>query len=160
MAKTNSTFKFGKMNDPKVYLDETILRQTKNFKNIFFRLAESLVYEGKKDIAVKALDFCQSMMPKETVPLDVFSVRMVEGYYVSDAKDKGAKLLKEIFEFHTEKARYFMSFKKGNKLKSVQSDIEENMQIAGYCAQLAEIHKDEKLAKEFQAELTKLQAGS
>ena len=153
-------FKFGNMNDPKVYLDETILRQTKNFKNIYFRLAESLAYEGKKDSAVKALDFCQSMMPKETVPLDVFSVRMVEGYYLSDAKDKGAKLLKEIFEFHTEKIKYFMSFKKGNKLKSVQSDIEENMQIAGYCAQLAEIHKDEKLTKEFQAELTKLQAGS
>jgi hypothetical protein len=34
------------------------------------------------------------------------------------------------------------------------------MQIAGYCAQLAEIHKDEKLTKEFQDELTKLQAGS
>jgi hypothetical protein len=48
-------FKWGNMDQPGVYLDETILRQTSNFRNIFYRLAAQLVVEGKKDSAIKAL---------------------------------------------------------------------------------------------------------
>lgn len=139
-------FKWGNMVEKDVYLDETILRQTKNFRNIFFRLAEQLIMEGKKDSAVKAIDYCLKVMPNEKVQYDVFVVRLVEGYYLAGANEKGNALAKELMRIHEEKAKYFMSFK--GKRNGVKTDIEDNIQIMGYIQQVVKNYKQDALAEE------------
>jgi type IV secretory pathway VirJ component len=150
-------FKFGNMEQENVYLDETILRQTKNFRNIFYRLSESLLAENKKDSAIKVLDYCMKIMPDNKVQYDVFVVRLVEGYYNAGEIEKANKLAKELMVIHSDKVRYFNSFK--GKRSGVKSDIDDNIQIMSYIQQVAQMNRQEALSKEFLQEVTAAQNG-
>ncbi|MDP3928829.1 MAG: DUF2723 domain-containing protein [Bacteroidota bacterium] len=156
-ANLMEKFKFGNMEQENVYLDETILRQTKNFRNIFYRLSESLLAENKKDSAIKALDYCLQIMPNNKVQYDVFVVRLVEGYYNAGEVEKANKLAKELMAIHSEKVKYFNSFK--GKRAGVKSDIEDNLQIMNYIQQVAQMNRQEALSKEFMQEITTAQSG-
>lgn len=74
-------FKWGNMENPKVYLDENNLRMTMNFRNNFARLSSSLLEEGKRDSALAVLDKCQEVMPDATVPYNLFMLRIIDMYY-------------------------------------------------------------------------------
>ncbi len=150
-------FKWGNMAEPTVYLDETILRQTKNFRNIFFRLAEQLINEGKKDSAIACLDYCLKSMPNEKIQYDVFVVRLVEGYYMAGAVDKANALAKELMSIHEDKAKYYIGFK--NKRASVKPDIEDNIQIMNYIQQVVSGNKQDALGKEFMQRVNAVQTG-
>jgi len=150
-------FKWGNMAEKNVYLDETILRQSKNFRNIFYRLAEQLITEGKKDSAIKALDLCLKVMPNDKVQYDVFVVRLVEGYYMAGANEKANNLAKELMTIHEEKARYFSSFKK--KRNAVKPDIEDNLQIMNYIQQVTKANRQDTLADDFTKRINSVQTG-
>ncbi len=152
-------FKWGNMDQPGVYLDETILRQTSNFRNIFYRLAAQLVVEGKKDSAIKALDYCQKVVPSVNVPHNFFSVRLAEGYYIAGAKEKGDALLREILATSESKAKYYKTFKGNKHFKLVQPELEESIQIMSYCLQVAQNNQQAVLAKEFNDKINALTAG-
>jgi predicted negative regulator of RcsB-dependent stress response len=49
-------FRWGNMNDERVYLNENNLRMTMNFRNNFARLATALLEQGKKAEARKAYE--------------------------------------------------------------------------------------------------------
>lgn len=146
-------FKWGGMANAGVYLDETILRQTKNLRNLFFRLATELVKEGDKQKAIKVLDKCLEVMPKENVPYDVFIVRLAEAYYEAGAPAKANMLLRDVANMTADKYNYFSSFRKEGKGALVQNDMKENEQILGYCQQVALFNKQDSLAKEIGSKL-------
>jgi hypothetical protein len=152
-------FKWGNMDQPNVYLDETILRQTSNFRNIFYRLAEQLVKEGKKDSAVKALDYCQKVMPIQNIPHNFFSVRLAEGYFMAGAPDKANSLLREIANISETKAKYYKTYRSTSKYKLVKPELEECIQIMSYCMQVAQFNQQEAVAKEFGDKINTLSAG-
>ncbi len=148
-------FKWGNMADPKVYLDETTLRQTKNFRNIFYRLAMQLVREDKKDSAVKVLDKCLEVMPHEAVPYDVFVVRLIEAFYAAGATEKANELAKKMVSINSNLTKYYLGFK-GGKRGAVKADIDDNIQIMTYISQIAEMNQQPELAKELRTEIEKV----
>jgi tetratricopeptide (TPR) repeat protein len=150
-------FKWGNMAEDNVYLDETILRQTKNFRNIFYRLSEQLTLEGKKDSAVKVLDYCLQVMPHKKVAYDVFVVRILEGYYQVGATEKANNLAKELLRIHEENAKYFLTFKAKKNL--VRQDLEDNVQILNYIWQVVEFNKQTELAADIRKRIDSLQVG-
>jgi tetratricopeptide (TPR) repeat protein len=150
-------FKWGNMEAEDTYLDETILRQTKNFRNIFYRLSEQLTMEGRKDSAVKAIDYCLQVMPNNKVTYDVFVVRLVEAYHMAGATDKANKLAEELLAIHEEKAKYFAGFKA--KRNSVRQDFDDNMQIMNYIWQVTDFNKQTKLAADFRKRIDAIQPG-
>lgn len=150
-------FAWGNMNKEGVYLDETILRQTKNFRNLFYRLAKNLMEEGKKDSAIKVLDKCMEVMPNSNVPYDVFMIRIIEGYYLTGSKDKAAKLIKELMKLYEGRYRYYNSFKGTKHYKRVEQQVGEAYQIIGYCQQVASSYQDKATADEVQKLLSSLQ---
>lgn len=152
-------FKWGNMSDPSIYMDETILRQTKNFRNVFYRLAMKLVAEGKKDSAIKAIDKAMTVMPKETVPYDVFVVRLCEAYYAAGAPEKANAILKDMVAMCADKYKYYARFRGTNKANAVQPELEENTQIMGYCQQVAEFNHQDAVAKELKATMDNTMAG-
>lgn len=79
-------FRWGNMNDPKVYLDENNTRMLMNVRNTFVRLADGLIAEGKKDSAIKVLDRCNELVPNAKVPYNYFNMLMVESYYKAAGK--------------------------------------------------------------------------
>jgi hypothetical protein len=74
-------FKWGNMNDPKVYLDENTIRMAKNVRSSLVRLANGLLDEGKRDSAIAILDRCTELTPNSKVAYDYFSLLVAESYY-------------------------------------------------------------------------------
>lgn len=140
-------FKWGNMDVEGVYLDETTLRQTRNFRNLFYRLAMKLVTEGDSAKAIKAIDKCVEVMPKSNVPYDIFIIRLAEGYYAAGAPQKANALLTTIVDLASEKYIYYKGFK-GKKLSGVQTELDENSNIMMYAQQVAQLNKQEELFKQ------------
>jgi hypothetical protein len=88
-------FRWGNMNDPGVYLDETNLMMISNTRSNFSRLARSLLDEGKSDSAVLVLDRAMELMPNETVPYNYFIIPLIQNYYVAGENEKASAVAEE-----------------------------------------------------------------
>jgi hypothetical protein len=67
-------FKFGNINMPGIYLDETTMRMCNTHRSMFISLVSRLYAEGKHDKALKALRKCEEMIPSTTVPYEYLGV--------------------------------------------------------------------------------------
>jgi hypothetical protein len=72
-------YRFRSISNPKVYIDENKSRIISNYRNLFARLANALIDEGKKDSALTVLNKCMEIIPTSTVPANYFVAMMIEG---------------------------------------------------------------------------------
>ena len=63
-------FRWGNIQDPKVYLDENNLRMCRTQRQMFGSLIRTLVNEKKYDKAQQAIDRCFEVFPKEIFPVN------------------------------------------------------------------------------------------
>ena len=140
-------FEWGNMNNPKVYLDETNMRLTLNFRNIFGRLANALVAEGKKDSAIAVCDRSLEVMPEEAVPYNYFILPIVEAYYAAGATEKANNLASRLIEIYTHNLKYYFSFT-GNKAPLVNREKEEALGVLYRVNQLTQRYEQNELNKQ------------
>lgn len=78
-------FKFGGIDKPGIYLDETVLRMCQTHRRLFVQLAGQLIQEGKYDKAKSALDYCQEKIPAYNIPHDYImsSSKEMASYYLA-----------------------------------------------------------------------------
>ena len=69
-------FKFGGIDNPDIYLDETVLRMCYSHRRMFSQLAKQLLLEGKNEKALAVLDRVQEAIPGITVPYEYASGAM------------------------------------------------------------------------------------
>ena len=81
-----------------------------NFRNLFARLADQLIIEGKKDSAVKVLDKCMAVMPESSVPFNYFVMSIAEAYYQAGATAKANKLMERLIELYRQNLIYLFAF--------------------------------------------------
>ena len=74
-------FVWGNISDPHVYLDENNRRMISNYRNVFNRLALSLIRENRLDSARQVLKKCVGLMPDRVVHYDYFSLATVRNAY-------------------------------------------------------------------------------
>ena len=89
-------FKFGGVNNPDIYLDEATERMCHTHRCLFIQLSSQLIKEGKADKALKALDYCEEMIPSSTVKHDYYysqSGTMAENYITLGRNDKAEEIL-------------------------------------------------------------------
>ena len=95
-------FKWGGVENPKVYLDENTLRMLANFRSTFARLAIQLINENKPDSARKALGKCMEVIPDRVVPFNVYNILLIEAYYklgdLETANKMAATLKKNVYQ--------------------------------------------------------------
>ncbi len=120
-------YSWGNLNS-NIYLDETNIRMTMNFRNNFSRLAEQLIVENKHQQAKSVLNRCMELMPKEKVPLNYFIHPIVKSYYDIQEDVIANELASELYEIYTEELNYFFDFPK-NKIQGVQLEILKNLQF-------------------------------
>ncbi|WP_461641441.1 glycosyltransferase family 117 protein [Labilibaculum euxinus] len=102
-------FKWGNMNHPDVYIDETTSRLCTNMRNNFLRLSESLLDEGKRDSAVQVLDKCVELVPNEKVPFDYLAILMAQSYYRAAEDEKGNQMIQTISDRLVQELDYYMT---------------------------------------------------
>ena len=61
-------FKFGGIDQPGIYLDETVLRMCYTHRRLFSQLATQLMAEGKRDKALKVVEKAETAIPAVNVP--------------------------------------------------------------------------------------------
>ncbi len=121
-------FKWGNMNNPKVYIDENNSRMMTNIRNNFNRLASALVQEGKKDSAITVIDKGFELVPTSIVPAEYFSLEMINTLYQAGAKEKASKLAEESFKSYNDMIAYLLSLpKKLQKSGDVDDELQRNL---------------------------------
>lgn len=114
-------FVWGNMSDSSVYLDETNLRMTFNFRNSFMRLASKLYLEGKYKKAVEVLDKAEELMPDRRIPYNYFNLLMADLYIDLKQYDKAENMLNRLEQRTQQELDYFGQFK-GKSAKSIEED--------------------------------------
>ena len=105
-------FKFGGINNPDIYIDETVMRMCQTHRRMFIQLATQLIKEGKKDKALKALDYCSEVIPSTTVPHDYImssSKEMADDYLALGEKEKGEAILNDLANESVEYITWYQS---------------------------------------------------
>ena len=113
-------FKWGGIENPKVYLEETNLRMTATLRHMFSQLVRGLIAEGKKDSALAALDYCMKVIPSETVPHTYVSVTLASQYYQLDQNEKAEAIINEILENSLQHLRWLSALNDDRELPSKQ----------------------------------------
>ncbi|HAF30487.1 MAG TPA: DUF2723 domain-containing protein [Bacteroidales bacterium] len=109
--KLMEDFKWGNMNDPKVWIDHTIDRTTSviRIRNNFNRLAQELIKQGKKDSALQVLNKCMDVMPAHNFKYDLFTLDLIDTYLAIGATDKANEIIAEFAETTTHELNYYFA---------------------------------------------------
>jgi MFS family permease len=104
-------FKWGRMNEKDVHIDHYTGRNIEiiRIRNVFNRLAEQLINEGKKDSALKVLDRCISLMPNNKIHYDMFSLESINLYYTIGQTEKANALAEDFTKITNDELVYFLS---------------------------------------------------
>lgn len=89
-------FKYGNIDNPKVYIDDNIMRMCRTHRAMFAYLVEALVNEGDNVRAKKALQYCEKVIPSTTVPHDYSSNMLAHYCYKLGMNKEGNKILDQV----------------------------------------------------------------
>ncbi len=142
-------FEWGNMQNPHVYLDDQNQKMAMNFRNVFSRLADGLIREGKMAEAVKVLDRCEEVMPDNIVPYNYFSVPIAEGYYIVGETTKANKIAERLYKYMAEDLAYLFSFSKPD-YAAMDVSFQEDLMTLQRLGQAAQENKQDVLGKKIE----------
>ena len=132
-------FKFGGLEKPGLYLDETVMRMCYTHRRLFGQLAIHLVDEGKNDKALKALKYCEKVIPEYNVPINYMSggLDMARAYADINKKNEAKQYVDKVLD----NAKQHLSWI--NKLDMIslanhEQDAVMQIYIMQHCAQIAD----------------------
>jgi hypothetical protein len=137
-------FKWGNVADPKVYIDENNLRMITNFKSSFARLAKQLIIENKIDSAVKVLDRSFKVFPIQQVPLNLWSIPLIEQYYRANQVSTANYLVNNLLSNLSTQLYYYTSLRK-SLTQSINDDIRFSMYSIEELAKLTKSFNQKEL---------------
>ena len=152
--KYMNKFKWGGMGEPNVYMDENVIRTMKivRLRSNFYRLADALIKENKKDSALALLNKGLKLLPHEVSPFNYFDLPYVEALYRVGQTDSANVLVNNIFDTYRDNLTYYLS------LKPKFSDSIENEKTMAFAVlenltKLARKYKQKELSEKFTQEI-------
>jgi len=123
-------FRWGGINDPKVYLDDFHVRTASivRIRTRFIQLAEALISKDDTAKAVRVLDRCIELTPNEKIPYDHTIIQIANAYYKCNQFEKANTLVLRLGELCNEKLSYYLDQKKAF-ISSINDEILYNFQI-------------------------------
>ena len=93
-------FKFGGIDKPGIYLDETVMRMCYTHRRIFVQLASNLLAEGETKKAKEVLEYLDKNIPSYNVPLNYMSGSLDEAriYTALGEKKKAMNLFNTLWK--------------------------------------------------------------
>ena len=138
-------FKFGGIDNPDIYLDETVLRMCDTHRRMFVQLASQLIKEGKNDKAKEVLDYCEKVIPSTTVRHDYIyssSKEMADDYAKLGETKKAENILCQLAKNSAEYAAWYMSLDDMRLASSYEECIRHYTILDDVCTALENL-KDE-----------------
>ena len=104
-------FRFGGLDTPGIYLDETVMRMCWTHRRAFVNLAMNLVNEGDDNKAAKVLAYLDKNIPEYNVPVNYQSGSLDEArvYAHLGQKQKAMDMFKKLFDNSYQYAAWYCS---------------------------------------------------
>ena len=147
-------FKFGGVDKPGIYLDETVMRMCYTHRRLLSLLAMNLVQEGKEDKAKAVLAKCEKVLPSYNIPHDYQSGSMdlARAYALTNQTKKAQELIDQLWRKSAEYMVWYCSLD-GQRFESSQQDCMLHLYILNQVLDLqsaVDAKKAEEKDKQFQ----------
>ncbi len=149
-------YRYGGMNNPDVYIDETVMRMCYTHRRLFAKLALALISEGKNDKAAKALQKCSKELPEYNIPMDYLSggADIAKAYALLGMKGKAKETIGKVWNTASQYAAWYLSLD-GNNFAMSQNEALTQLYIMREVINVTEL-VDKNLAKQQTAKLNVL----
>ncbi|NDW13309.1 DUF2723 domain-containing protein [Bacteroides sp. 214] len=137
-------FKFGGIDKPGIYIDDNTMRMSFTHRRIFTMMVKQLLREGKNEQALKALDYCERMVPSFNVPYDLSngSLDMAESYYKLEEREKADRIIAALADNSVEYITWYLSMGDQQLLIS-RGDISWHYSLLDELVRVMKIHKSD-----------------
>ena len=149
-------FKWGNLGDSTIYLDETNMRMTLNFKNNFSRLADALIANNDFKRAENVMDKCLEIMPNEAIAYSFFNLPIAEGYYKIGKTDKARAIINILIDIYFEELAYYNGLE-DEVLSKMDRDYQIANQIISNMYTITTMNNDTELQQKIVEEYEKYQ---
>ena len=146
-------YKFGKIDNPDIYLDETVLRMCETHRRMFVQMSDQLIKEGKLDKAKKALDYSLKVIPTTTVPHDYYSSmskQMADQYILLGDTIAAQSILNDLANKSVEYLTWYLSLNDTQLINSYDNTLRHFYMLDDITNTMARISSDEPSNKEQQ----------
>ena len=139
-------YKYGGVNTPGIYLDETVRRMCATHRRLFGQLIKQLIAEGQNDKALKALQKCEKELPSCNLPYSYLNGGndLAEAYALLGKKQEALRIINDEWQDAYEHANYYISLN-GLDFSLSRRDIFTQMYIMNEIVKVTEI-VDRKLS--------------
>ncbi len=121
-------FKWGRIENEGVYLDENNIRMLSNYRNSFSRLAATLLEEGKKDKAIEVINRCMELMPANRVPYNYFIIPLIDVMFKAGMINEATEISMDLIKNKKEEIDFYLSFN-DDKVKDLDYNIRLSFHI-------------------------------
>lgn len=102
-------FKWGGVDKPGIWMDQTIQRMCYNYRNNFTRLAGELIQQGDLEKARNVLEKEQEVLPEENVPHNIYSISLAEMMWKVGMDEEAQYVMDAVYKRATETLEYYYS---------------------------------------------------
>jgi len=141
-------FKYGGIDNPKVYLDENILRMCHTHRMMFSQLIGALMAKGDVVRAKKALDYCNKVIPGTTVRHDYVSTQLADSYYKLHEPAKGNAIMDAVAKDCVEYLDWYLSLDVAQR-NSVSNRIGHNMAVLNQVLRICDQAKQKTILNKY-----------
>ena len=133
-------FKFGGLDKPGLYIDETVMRMCYTHRKLMSELALHLIMEGKVQKAVKVLAYADKVLPAYNIPVNYMSggLDYAQAYALVGNKAKAEQMLNAVVKNAKQYAEWYLSLERSRFLMS-QQDCMLQLYVLNKAYETAEI---------------------
>ena len=148
-------YKFGGIDKPGIYLDETVMRMCYTHRRLMSQLANHLIDEGKADKAKEVLAKAEKEIPGYNVPHDFQSgsLDLARAYAVTGQKQKAQELVTTLWKKSSQYLQWYCSLET-TRFVSSQRDCMLHLYLMNQMMELQnslDTKKGEQMEKQLQA---------
>jgi len=141
-------FKYGGIENPKVYLDENILRMCRTHRMMFGELIGALIAKGDIVRARKALDYCNKVIPGATVRHDYTSTMLADYYYQVGEVAKGNAIMDVVATDCVQHLSWYFSLNSSQR-NSVNNRIGHNLAVLNQVLKICDNKKQKSIMDKY-----------
>ena len=146
-------FKFGGVDVPGIYLDETVMRMCYTHRRLFASLALNLIQEGKDEKAKQVLDKCEKELPDYNIPHDFQSgsLDLARSYAITGQKQKAQQLINRLWNKSSQYIQWYCALD-GSRFSMSHQDCLVQLYIMQHILDVQDL-VDEKRAEKMEQQL-------
>ena len=123
-------FRYGGIDKHGIYLDENVMRMCYTHRSVFADMVSALLKEGKNDKALKALNYCEKVIPAYNVEYDFQNgaLQIADSYYKLGKKANAERIINAMAKKSIQYLKWYLSMN-DSQIATAAGQIQYNLVI-------------------------------